>query len=319
MGLFEFNDKLNNAIIGVAVFMFILHLIILMVARLNPEKNYTNIKQRMNSWWFMMAFLALIFIGNTIIGLVLVGVLSFLALCEFYAMVQFDPSDRWLVRLSFLAIPAQLYFIYIDWIGTFYLFVPLYMFFLLPIGRIFSGNTKDFIKTIGIIQWGLLLNVYCIGYLGAYLTPYLGQTIAPISLNGKEVLLFLLIVNTGNDAAQYFWGKSLGKSKIVPGISPNKTWAGFWGGVCTTTVVASLLSFVLMPIPWYYAAAAGLMIAVFGFVGDVTMSAVKRDVGVKDSSNLIPGHGGVLDRLDSLTYSAPLLFHFICFFFQNFN
>lgn len=319
MGLFQFNETVDKALVGVILLLFALHLIILLVARLNPQKDYTNIKQRMNSWWFMIAFLALLFIGNIAIGLTIVGILSFLALCEFYAMVQFDVSDRWMVRLSFLAIPVQLYLLYINWIGTFYLFVPLYVFFLLPLGRILTGNPKDFIKTIGIIQWGLLLNVYCIGYLGAFLCPYISETKGTVALSGKEVLLFLLIANTINDAAQYFWGKTFGKRKITPGISPHKTWFGFLGGVFTTTAVAILLAPYLAPIPWLYAAGAGLLIACFGFVGDVTMSAVKRDVGVKDSSNLIPGHGGVLDRLDSLTYSAPLLFHYLCFFFHDFG
>lgn len=114
-----------------------------------------------------------------------------------------------------------------------------------------------------------------------------------------------------NDVAQYLWGKSLGRHKIVPKVSPNKTWAGFLGGVATTTLLAWLIAPWLTPLTEMESVLAGLLIGVCGFVGDVVISALKRDIGVKDSGSLLPGHGGILDRLDSLTYTAPLFFHFI--------
>ena len=129
-------------------------------------------------------------------------------------------------------------------------------------------------------------------------------------------MLFLLIVNALNDASQYVWGKLFGKKPIVPNISPHKTWAGFIGGVATTTVLASILGPILTPMSIKVSICAGLLIGIFGFIGDVVLSAVKRDVGVKDSSNLIPGHGGILDRVDSLTYTAPIFFHFICYLYH---
>jgi phosphatidate cytidylyltransferase len=96
----------------------------------------------------------------------------------------------------------------------------------------------------------------------------------------------------------------------MPTVSPNKTWQGLIGGVATTAVLAMLLFSVLTPFQWYEAAAAGVLIGVFGFVGDVVISAVKRDLQIKDSGSLLPGHGGILDRIDSLTYTAPLFFHY---------
>ncbi|MGH6960172.1 MAG: phosphatidate cytidylyltransferase, partial [Dongiaceae bacterium] len=124
-----------------------------------------------------------------------------------------------------------------------------------------------------------------------------------------------LILTEANDVAQYVWGKTLGRHKVIPRVSPGKTWAGVIGGVATTTLLSLLLAPRLTPLDHLHALAAGLLIGVAGFVGDISISAIKRDLAIKDSGTLIPGHGGVLDRLDSLTYTAPLFFHFIRYFY----
>jgi len=134
------------------------------------------------------------------------------------------------------------------------------------------------------------------------------------SAGGAGLVLYLVFLTQFNDVSQFVWGKMLGKHKIIPRVSPNKTWEGFLGGVCTTTLLAMLLSTVLTPLTLGMSAIAGLIISTAGFIGDVTVSALKRDIGVKDSGSLLPGHGGILDRIDSLTYSAPLFFHFIYYF-----
>jgi phosphatidate cytidylyltransferase len=111
--------------------------------------------------------------------------------------------------------------------------------------------------------------------------------------------------------AQYLLGNLLGRHRIIPRISPNKTWEGFLGGVVTTVLLAVWLSGWLTPMRWQWALLAGLLISVAGYMGDVTISALKRDIGVKNTGTLLPGHGGILDRIDSLSYTAPLFFHFI--------
>jgi phosphatidate cytidylyltransferase len=118
-----------------------------------------------------------------------------------------------------------------------------------------------------------------------------------------------------NDVAQYIWGKSLGRHKVLPTVSPNKTVEGLIGGIATTAVLAVLLAPVLTPLTRWHSLAAGLMIGAAGFLGDTTVGAVKRDIGVKDAGTMIAGHGGVLDRINSLTYTAPLFFHFVRFYY----
>jgi phosphatidate cytidylyltransferase len=134
-------------------------------------------------------------------------------------------------------------------------------------------------------------------------------------------VLFLVVLTQLNDVAQFLWGKSLGRRKIVPEVSPGKTWAGFLGGVATTTLLATLSGPYLTPLNQQQSLIAGLIIGVGGFIGDVSISALKRDLGIKDSGSLLPGHGGILDRVDSLTYTAPLFFHYVYWLipFQTFG
>lgn len=298
------------AIIGVLIFFQVLAQILSFVKK---DKDFSNLKIRLKSWWLIISFIAFILLFKSPVNYIFTGILCFLALREFFGFLDISENDKPLRFWAYLTIPIEMYFLYIGWLAMFYLFVPLYMFMFIPIRKIFSGKTENFIKSSGTIQWGLVLTVYSLGYVGAFLLlPFNTK----YSLNGAELLLFLLILNSMNDGFQYIWGKLFGKNKIVPHISPNKTWEGFIGGVLTTVVISVIAAPHLTPMNPIMAVCAGLMISVFGFLGDVVMSAVKRDVGVKDSSHLIPGHGGILDRVDSLIFTAPLFFHFICYFFK---
>ena len=132
---------------------------------------------------------------------------------------------------------------------------------------------------------------------------------------GAGLLLFLLFLTQANDVAQYVWGRLFGRRKAAPSVSPNKTVEGYLGGFATTGVLALALAPFLTPMDWKHALVGGLIIGFAGFMGDVTISAVKRDIGVKDTGSLLPGHGGVLDRIDSLTFTAPLFFHYVYYFY----
>ena len=134
------------------------------------------------------------------------------------------------------------------------------------------------------------------------------------AMGGAGLVFFLLFITQLNDVAQYCWGKALGRTKITPTVSPNKTWEGAIGGWLTTAAVFYVLAPYFTPLTAMEAAIMGVLVPMAGFFGDITMSAIKRDLGVKDTSRLIPGHGGVLDRLDSLTFAAPVYFHLLAYF-----
>lgn len=135
---------------------------------------------------------------------------------------------------------------------------------------------------------------------------------APIKVyegsNYRLLFFFILMVQMG-DALQYIWGKLIGRHIIVPTISPNRTWEGFLGGVGSNTLLGAALWWAIPPLRPWQAAGMSLMVSVLGFCGGLTMSAIKRDRGVKDYGTLVEGHGGVLDRIDSLCFAAPIFYH----------
>ncbi len=117
-----------------------------------------------------------------------------------------------------------------------------------------------------------------------------------------------------SDVLQYIWGELLGRRRIAPTISPHKTWEGLIGGVACATAIGAALWWATPFNPWQ-AAAMALLVTLLGFAGGLILSAVKRDRGVKDYGTLIEGHGGVLDRIDSLCFAAPVFFHMTRYFF----
>lgn len=280
--------------------------------RRHPQQYYTELSQRIRSWWVMVSVFTAAMLLSRTVSLVFFGFISFLALKEYLSIIPTRRADRRVLFWAYLAIPVQYYWIAIGWYGMFIIFIPVYMFLFLPLRMIIIGETQSFLRAIGTLHWGLMTTVFSISHV-AFLLMLPATDRSPAG--GTGLVLYLVFLTQINDVAQYIWGKLLGRHKVVPRVSPNKTWEGFDGGVTTTTLLAVLLAPLLTPFDWPMAIAAGLIIGIAGFVGDVTISALKRDIGVKDSGSLLPGHGGILDRIDSLTYTAPLFFHFIHYFY----
>ena len=157
-----------------------------------------------------------------------------------------------------------------------------------------------------------MMTVFTLSHMAMLLVA--GDAVNPVA-GGLGLLFFLVMLTQFNDVAQFTWGKLFGRHKVTPSVSPKKTWEGLLGGIATTTLVGALSGPYLTPMDWQWSALAGLVASIAGFLGDITMSAMKRDLGVKDASGLIPGHGGILDRVDSLTYAAPVFMHFFRYFF----
>lgn len=279
----------------------------LLLSAKKPDKDYTELRLRIQSWWWIVALLFLVLIASPTIAIVFFGFLSFLALKEFLSIVPTRLTDRRVIFWAYLAIPVQYYWVSMNWYGMFIIFIPVYVFLFLPMRMVLIGDTKGFIRSAGVLHWGVMLMVFSISHMAYLLTlPVKNMAAGNIGL-----VLFLLFMTQLNDVCQYIWGKLLGKHKIIPKVSPNKTWEGFLGGLLTITVCAGFVAPLLTPLTFEYGLAAGAIISVSGFVGDVVLSSVKRDLQIKDSGSLIPGHGGILDRLDSLIYTSPLFFHFL--------
>ena len=277
-----------------------------------PEKDRTELVQRIRSWWLIVSIFTLVIIMSRNVSVAFFAFVSFLALKEYLSIVPTRRADRRVLFWAYLSIPVQYYWVAQAWYGMFIIFIPVYVFLLLPMGMVIIGETKEFLRAAGTLHWGIMTMVFGISHI-AYLLV-LPEANNP-SAGGAGLVLFLVFLTEFNDVAQYVWGKMLGRKKIIPKVSPNKTWEGFLGGMGTTTLLAVLLAEWLTPMTWMVAIAAGLLTSTAGFIGDVTISALKRDIGLKGSGSILPGHGGILDRIDSLTYTAPLFFHFIYYLY----
>lgn len=276
-----------------------------------PNNDYTELKQRISSWWVMIAIFFSVLIISKNAAICFFAFLSFLMLKEFLSIVPTRLTDRRAIFWAYLAIPVQYFWIYRDWFDMFIVFVPVFMCLIIPMRMVMAGETKGFINSTGIMIWSSMLTVFCISH-AAYLLvlPVVNENAGSVGL-----VLFLLFMTQFNDVCQYVCGKSFGKRKIMPKVSPNKTWGGFLGGFVCITLCASMIAPLLTPLTTLQGAGAGALISFSGFIGDVVISSIKRDLKIKDSGDLIPGHGGVLDRLDSLTYTAPVFFHYFYYLY----
>ncbi len=304
-------EPVQWTLLGIFAALALSSLGLLLLRRLKPNTDFTQVGLRIRTWWLMAGIFTTAIVIGPVVSIVFFAFVSFMAFKEYISLIPTRRADRRVLFWAYLAIPMQYWFVHTAWYGMFIVFIPVYAFLLLPMRMIAIGDTTGFLKAIGTLHWGLMTTVFSISHLAFLLALPPEGNVA----GGAGLILFLVILTQSNDVSQFLWGKSFGKRKIVPTVSPNKTWAGFLGGVFNTVVLALLLSGLLTPMLLHHAAAAGVLIAVSGFFGDTVISAVKRDIGVKDSGDLLPGHGGILDRVDSLTYTAPLFFHFIHWFY----
>ncbi|MFO1306754.1 MAG: phosphatidate cytidylyltransferase [Burkholderiales bacterium] len=270
-----------------------------------PHPTIDNLNARIKAWWIMVLVIGLAFLFGRPGVILLFAFISFFALREFLSLTYTRSADYLaLVGAFFVVLPLQYALVYIGWYGFYSIFVPVYVFLLLPILEVIAGDTKRFLERMAKIQWGLLICVYCISHVPALLT---------LNIPGYEdrnllLIAFLVIVVQSSDVLQYVWGKLFGRHKIAPLVSPSKTVEGLAGGILSATALGAALWWIT-PFNVWQAALMSLAITVMGFFGGLVMSAIKRDRGVKDWGNLIEGHGGMLDRLDSVVFAAPIFFH----------
>lgn len=266
-----------------------------------------NLNARINAWWVMVLVIGVAFwLGQWAVILLFYAV-SFYALREFLTLTPTRRSDYpALVAAFYLALPLQYVLIAMDWYGLFSIFIPVYVFLLLPILASLGGDATHFLERASKVQWGLMIAVYCVSSVPALLTLDIA------GFEGRNLLLiaYLVIVVQLSDVLQYVCGKLFGKHKIAPNLSPSKTVEGFVGGIALASLIGGALYWITPFSPWQ-AVLIALLINLLGFAGGIVMSAIKRDRGVKDWGHMIEGHGGMLDRLDSVCFAAPIFFHLV--------
>lgn len=282
------------------------------VAHGEPHAVIDNLIARVNAWWVMVAVIGTAFAFDKDGVIALFGLISFFALREFISLAYTRRGDHVAIALAFyVVLPVQYLLIWFSWYGLYSIFIPVYAFLLLPILAAVGGDTLRFLERTSKIQWGLMVCVFCISHVPALLTLNIPD------FQGRNLLLitFLVIVVQGSDVLQYVWGKLFGKRKVAPDLSPSKTWEGLIGGVTSATLLGAALSWATPFKPWQ-AALVALTICLMGFFGGLVMSAMKRDRGVKDWGFMIEGHGGMLDRMDSVIFAAPIYFHTLRYWWE---
>lgn len=270
-----------------------------------------NLNSRIRAWWVMVAIFAVAFLAGPIATLVLFGCMSFFALREFVTLTPTKPADHVPLFLSFFVlIPLQYGLIGYRWYGLFAILIPVYAFLVLPAVSALAGDPDRYLERNAKIQWAIMVTVYCVSHTPALLL---------LSIEGYEgqnalLIFFLLLVTQMSDVLQYVFGKLLGRTRLAPAISPSKTVEGLVGGGLAATAVGGAMYWIT-PFSLLQALAMSFVIVVMGFLGGLTLSAVKRSLGVKDWGAMIEGHGGMLDRVDSLSFAAPIFFHLTRYFF----
>lgn len=275
------------------------------------QKVVNNLVSRVNAWWVMVAVFAVAFLAGKLGTIVLFGFISYFALREFLTLTPTRTGDHRALSLAFfLLIPLHYYLIYTAWYALFTILIPVYAFLLMPCISVLAQDTEHFLERAARIQWGVMISIYCISHAPALLLldipNFAGQ-------NALLLFYFMLIVQL-SDVLQYVFGNLFGKTKVAPVVSPNKTLEGLIGGGLSTVLVGAAMWWITPFTPLQSAGMAAVIVAM-GFLGGLVMSAIKRSLGAKDWGSMIEGHGGMLDRMDSVSFAAPIFFHLTRYFF----
>ncbi|WP_018413275.1 phosphatidate cytidylyltransferase [Methyloversatilis thermotolerans] len=270
-----------------------------------------NLNARIKAWWVMVGVFAVAFVLGRTATLLMFALISWCALREFMTLTPTRPGDHRALSVSFfIVLPLQYALIADQWYALFSILIPVYGFLLLPSLSVLAQDTEHFLERAAKIQWGVMLTIYCISHVPALLL---------LDIPGYEgrnalLLFYLLLVVQLSDVLQYVFGKLFGRRKVAPAVSPSKTVEGLIGGALSATAIGAAMWWIT-PFTPAQAAAMSAVIVAMGFLGGLVLSAVKRSLGAKDWGSMIHGHGGMMDRMDSVSFAAPVFFHVTRYFF----
>ncbi|ODA66224.1 Phosphatidate cytidylyltransferase [Methyloligella halotolerans] len=229
---------------GIYALLVAASLIVAVMRRRDGSGRHQELVDRTKSWWWMIGAFTVCVVLNQTVAIVFLGLISYLALKEYLSLIPTRRIDRSVLLYAYLAIPIQYYWAAIDWYGMFVVFVPVWMFLFFPIVMALRGETEGYLRAVGTLSWGLMMTVFTLSHMAMLLVA--GDAENPMA-GGLGLLLFLVVLTQLNDVAQYVWGRMLGRHKVTPTVSPNKTWEGLIGGVATTIVLAGAIGPYLTP------------------------------------------------------------------------
>ncbi len=281
-----------------------------------PERRRRRLDS-LRSWWVVGLLLCLGIAGGMVGLTVILALASCLAIVEYLELTGLDKVSR-SARRSLLSLSILHYASIAAGVG-FAVVWPLAGLAVVSIMELLtSSSMKHYLQRVSGLSWGALVLVFGLSHA---LLPFSVPVFADGPAGPLGWVIYLILLTEINDIAQALTGRTWGRHKrhrITPTISPNKTWEGFIGGLVVTTIAAIALAPAMTDLAdgpgltgLLPALLAGIVVGISGFLGDINMSAVKRDAGVKDSGHLLPGIGGIVDRVDSLSWSAPALVYYV--------
>ena len=269
------------------------------------NETVANLNMRIKAWWVMAAVMFSALVLGRYATIIVFGFSSFMALREFLTLTPTTKSDYWPLFIAFFfALPVQYGLMWVGWYGLFAIFIPVYIFPMISTASALSQDTNDFLSRNARIQFALMTCVFGVSHAPALLM----LDIPEFEGNSAQLLFFFTFIVQLSDVMQYVFGKLFGKHKLAPQLSPSKTWEGLVGGGAATILLGGVLHSVT-PFTFLQGCGMSTLIVVFGVLGGLVMSGVKRSLGAKDWGTGIAGHGGYMDRLDSLAFAAPVFFH----------
>jgi phosphatidate cytidylyltransferase len=280
---------------------------------------------RLWAWWLMFLILIAGLLFYRTGTIVLFGMVSWWAFREFitmtptrrgdhralfWSLVVFTPLQYVLIGLSHSSLISN-----VDLYDIYSIMIPVYASLFIPARIAIAGDHKRFLERSAQIQAGLLICVYCLSFAPALLDLKISTEEGQPWLGSNAGLLFFFVFITQiSDVFSWVWNHINGTRIIAKDVSSSRTWEGLVLGALSTGTIGASLYWVTPFTPWI-AAAISIVLALMGFAGGITMSAIKRDRGVHDYGSLVIGHAGVLDRIDTLCFSAPIFYHVIRIFY----
>lgn len=308
MHMFPNQPGLVLATTAVVVTLAIVSLVYVLLQWHSPHENLPKIGERIRFLWVLTAVFILAVVYSYKILLIYITFLAFLALKEIFSITPTRRADRRVLFWAYLSIPIQFALIWMDWRQAFIVFMPVYVFVVLPMIMVIVGETRGFAKAWSTLGWGVLTTVFSLGYLAYILMLPAG---ADFSAGGAGLFLFLVGLAQFNYAAQFVFGKLFDNPRLRLKVSTTRNWASLVGSIVVTIPLAWLIAPLITPFTAAQAIAVGAMISAGAFAGYIILSAIKGDLQLKDRGTMTPGHGGVLNRIDAVVYTAPLYFYIV--------
>jgi len=281
----------------------------LLRGRLIPLRSLDNLPKigsRISFLWVMTFFFLLALLVSPKIMVLYIWFIAFLALKEFFSITPSRRVDRRVLFVAYLSLPLQFILILLGWRQAFTVFVPIWVFLVLPMVMVIMGETKGFLRAWSTIGWGIMTTVYSLGFL-ASLLMLPAETYQPVG--GQGLFLFLLAMAQLSHTAQYAFGRRFSNPKLSLKVSQTRNWASLLGSIAVSMPVAWVIAPLLTPFSGFLGAGMGLLIAVGAFIGYIIVSAIKHDLQIRDRGSMTPGQGGVLNRIDTFVYTAPLFYY----------